>query len=47
MATSSSNLIHNLTEGVQKTKFEECDCFLKYESVKDNLMKYKGLFTPY
>ena len=24
-------------------KYEDCDCFLEYESVKDNLMKYKSL----
>ena len=43
MATSLSNLVNNLTEGIHKIKYKECDCFLKYESVKYNLIKYKCL----
>ena len=43
MATSLLNLVNNLTEGVHKIKCKDCDCFLEYESVKDNLMKYKCL----
>ena len=43
MATSSSNLVDNLTEGIHKIKGEDCDCFLEDESVKDNLIKYKCL----
>ena len=40
--TSLSNLVDNLTEGIRKTKYKDCDCFLEYESVKDNSIKYKG-----
>ena len=42
MVSSLSNLVDNLAE-VQKIEHEDCDCFLKYESVKDNLIKYKYL----
>ena len=42
MATSLSNLVDNLTEGIYKIKCK--DCFLKYESVKGNSVKYKYLF---
>ena len=31
----------NLAEGIHKVKSNDCDCFLEYESVKDNLIKYK------
>ena len=43
MATSLSNLVNDLTEGIQEIKCKDCDCFLEYESVKDNLIKYKCL----
>ena len=43
MANSSSNLVDNLAEGIHKIKYQDCDCFLEYESVKDNLIKYKCL----
>ena len=43
MATSLSNLVDDLTEGIQEIKCKDCDCFLEYESVKDNLIKYKCL----
>ena len=43
MATSLSSLVDNLTEIVHKIKCKGCDCFLEYESVKDNLIKYKCL----
>ena len=36
MATSLSNLVHNLTEGIHKMKCKDCDCFHEYESFKDN-----------
>ena len=36
MATTLSNLIDNLTKGIQKIKCKDCDCFFEYESVKDN-----------
>ena len=44
MASSLSNLVDNLAEGIHKIKWKDCDCFLEYESVKDNLIKYKCLF---
>ena len=43
MASSLSSFVDNLTEVIQKIKCNYCDCFLEYESVKDNLIKYKCL----
>ena len=43
MATSLSKLVDNAPERIQKVKCKDCDCFLEYESVKDNLIKYKCL----
>ena len=43
MANSLSNLSDNLIEGTHKIKCKDCHCFLEYESVKDNLIKYKYL----
>ena len=43
MARSSSNLVDNLAKGIHKIKCKDCDCFLKYVSVKDNLIKYRCL----
>ena len=43
MTTSLSNLADNLTEGIHKIKCKDCDFFLEYESVKDNLIKCKCL----
>ena len=40
MASALSNLADNFAEGIHKTTCQDCDCFLEYESVKDNLMKY-------
>ena len=42
MASSLSNLVDNLAEVIRKIKFKDCDCFLEYESVKGNLIKYKS-----
>ena len=39
MATSISNLVDNLAKGIRKIKCKDCNCFLKYGSVKDGLMK--------
>ena len=36
LATPLSNLVDNLTEGIHKIKCKDCDCFLEYESAKDN-----------
>ena len=41
IANSWSCLVHNLAQGIQKIKCKDCDCFLEYESIKDNSMKYK------
>ena len=43
MATSSSNLVDNLTEGIYEIKCKQCDWSLHNESAKDNLIKYKCL----
>ena len=43
MASSLSNFADDLTEGIHKIKCKDCDYFLEYESVKDNLIKYKCL----
>ena len=40
MATSLSYLVDNINEGIHKIKCKDCDCFLEYESIKDNLVKY-------
>ena len=42
IASSLSNLVDNLTEGINKIKCKDCDCFFEYESVKDDLIKYKS-----
>ena len=41
MATSLSNLVDNLTEGIHKIKCKDCDCCLEYESVREDLINYK------
>ena len=43
MASSLSNLVDNLAEGIHKIKCKDCDYFVEYENVKDNLIKYKCL----
>ena len=43
MATSLSNLVDSVAEGIHKIKCNDCDCFLEYESIKVNLIKYKCL----
>ena len=43
MATSLPNLIDNPTEGINKIKCEDCDCFLEYESVKESSIKFKSV----
>ena len=40
MASSLSDLVDNLAEGVHKIKCKDCDCFLEYKSIKE---KYKCL----
>ena len=41
--SSLSNLANSLTEGIHKIKCEDCNCFLEYESFKNNLIKYECL----
>ena len=41
METLLSNLVDNLKEGIPKIKRKHC--FLEYESVKDNLKRYRCL----
>ena len=43
MASSSSDLVDNLTEGIHKIRFKGCDCFFEYKSVKDSLRKHNCL----
>ena len=43
MASSLSNLVHNVTEGIYEIRCKYCNCFLDYESVKHNLINYKYL----
>ena len=43
MVSSLSDLFDNLAEGIHKIKCKDCDCFLAYEKVKDNLIKHKCL----
>ena len=43
MASLLSNVVDNLAEGIHKTACKDCDSLLEYESVKDNLVKYKYL----
>ena len=43
MPCSFASLPDSLTEGIHKIICKVCDCFLEYESAKDNLIKYKCL----
>ena len=43
MASSLSNLVDNLAERIHKIKCKS-NCFIEYESSKDNLINYKWLF---
>ena len=43
MASSLSNLVDNLAEGIHKIKCKDCNYFLEYEIDKNNLSKYKCL----
>ena len=43
MGTSLSKLVDNLKEEIHRTKCRNWDCFLEYESVKDNFIIYKFL----
>ena len=43
MTSALPNLVDNFAEGIHKVKCKDYDSFLEYESVKDNLIKYKCL----
>ena len=43
--SSLSNPADNLAEGIYKIKCKDGNCFLEYESLKDNLIKYKCLMS--
>ena len=43
MTSPLSNLVDNLTERSNKSKCKDFNCFHKYKSVNDNLIKYKCL----
>ena len=59
MATSLSNLVNCLAEGIRKikciyrhndkecetcgNKYKDCECYLEYVDVKDDLIEYKYL----
>ena len=43
MASSLSNLADDLTEEIHEIKCKDCDCFLEYKSVKENLIRYECL----
>ena len=38
MASSLSNLVDNLSEGIHKNKCKDRGCFLEYKGVKGNLI---------
>ena len=43
MASSLPNLVNNFAAQIHKSKWKDCDSFLVYKSVKDNLIKCKYL----
>ena len=43
IASSLSNLVDTITEGIHKIRCKDCDSFLEYENMKDDLIKYKCL----
>ena len=41
IASSLSNLLNNLSEGIHKIECEHCNkCYLEYTNAKDDLIKY-------
>ena len=40
IASSLSYLIDNLAEEIKKNKCKDCNCFLEYASVNDNISVY-------
>ena len=43
MASSLSNLVDNLLEGIRKIKCKDCGCSLEFKRVEGNLIIYEGL----
>ena len=43
MGSSLANLVDNPVKGIHKIKCKDCDCLLAYESVKDDLVRWKCL----
>ena len=43
IVSSLSNLVDNVAKGIDKINCKDCDYFLEYESVPENLIKYKRL----
>ena len=41
MTSLLSNIFNNLAEGTKNIKCKDCNCFLEYKRVNDNLIKYK------
>ena len=41
MASSLSSVIDIISEGVHKVNCKDCSCFLEYDSVKDDSIKFK------
>ena len=40
MGTSLSKLVDSFTEGIHNIKYKDYGCFLEYENVMGNLIKY-------
>ena len=43
MERSLTNLVDNFAEEIDKFKCKDCNCFLEYQSFKENLIKNKCL----
>ena len=43
MASSLSNLAIFFAEGIYKIKCKDCNCFLEFESINSNLIRYRFL----
>ena len=43
MTTSLSKLVDNLVKAIYKIKCKDCDCFLEYDSAKDDLINERCL----
>ena len=44
MASSWSNLVDNLAEGIHKIKYKDCDCFLEYENVSRTIWQNINIY---